>query len=264
MDDRHVGAGIRAARVRRKWRQSDLAEAALVSRTTVSRIERGFFDAISLDTVRAVAAALELGMELRLRSRDGDIDRLTSGRHAALGESVIGWIRSSDGWVARAEVSFSVYGERGIVDLVAWHAATRSLIVLELKTEIVDVGETIGTFDRKIRLAAQVVDPLGWRPARVGAALVVASSSTNRRRVATHLATFRSALPDGVVALRGWLRDPAAAAPDALRALLFFSDDHRRNVRSGFASIRRVHRPRARRSEHETGRHLPRRPPAPA
>ena len=256
MDDRRIGAGIRAARVRRAWRQLDLATAARVSQTTVSRIERAALARLSLATVRSVAAAVELGVELRLRSRDGDIDRLVNGRHAALAEAVIAWARTFDGWVARPEVSFSVFGERGVIDLVLWHETLRALLVVELKTEIVDVGEVVATFDRKIRLASAAVAPLGWRPLRVAAALIVASSSTNRRRVAAHHATFRSAYPDGVVALRSWLRSPwpderpverPGAGPGGrpgLRALTFFSDNHHRNARSSFASVRRVRRPR--------------------
>lgn len=34
------------------------------------------------------------------------------------------------------EVSFSIYGQRGVIDILAWHAATRSLLVIELKTEM--------------------------------------------------------------------------------------------------------------------------------
>jgi hypothetical protein len=212
-----------------------------------------------LATIQAVAGALELSIDLRLRSRDGDIDRLVNSRHAALAEAVIAWIVPFGGWAVRAEVSFSIFGERGIIDLVAWHEATRALLVIELKTGIVDVGETIGTFDRKIRLAARVAADLGWRPVQIGAALIVAGSATNRRGVAAHRGTFRSAYPDGIVALRSWLRAPAVASrsvlpsalPPALRALAFFSDNHHRNVRSGFASVRRV-RPAARRPpEHE-------------
>ena len=208
-------------------------------------------DGLAVGTVRSVAAALGLGVEIRLRSRDGDVDRLVAGRHAALAEAVISWIRGFGGWTFRPELSFSVYGERGAIDIVLWHEGARALIVVELKTEIVDVGETLATFDRKIRLAATAVAPLGWRPARIGAALIVASSATNRRRVAAHLATFRSVLPHGIVPLRTWLRAPADAAPPVLRALTVFSDNRHRNARSAFASVRRVRRRAAMAPEHE-------------
>ena len=207
-------------------------------------------EALPLGTLRSIVRALELGVELRLRSRDGNVDQLVNSRHAALAEAVLGWLVGMGGWTVRPEVSFNIFGERGVIDLVAWHAASQVLVVIELKTEIVDVGEVAATFDRKIRLARQAVAGLGWQPARIGAALVVADSATNRRRVLAHRATFRSALPDGMLSLRRWLKRPAVAAPQALRALAFFSNIHSRDRRSGFASIRRVRRARTGAGEH--------------
>ena len=40
----------------------------------------------------------------------------------------------------------------------------RALLVIELKTAIVDVGELLGTFDRKVRNAGEVARRLGWDP----------------------------------------------------------------------------------------------------
>ena len=75
-------------------------------------------------------------------------------------------------WVTAPEVTFAIYGERGAIDILAWHAPTRSLLVIELKTEIVDVQETVGTLDRKRRLAAKVAAERGWAPASISAWLL--------------------------------------------------------------------------------------------
>ncbi len=64
MDDLRFGAAIRAARILRGWRQTDLTRTAGVSDVTVSRIERGHLDAITIRIVRRVAAALEVRIEL--------------------------------------------------------------------------------------------------------------------------------------------------------------------------------------------------------
>jgi hypothetical protein len=199
---------------------------------------------LPLRTVRDAARVLGIGIELLPRSRDAALDRLVNARHSALGEAVIAWIESFDGWVTRPEVSFSIYGERGVVDLLAWHAATRVLLLIELKTDVVDVGELLATFGRKARLGPQVAATLGFRPDRIGAVVIVAGSMANRRRVAAHRSTFQAALPDRVVAVRGWLRWPTIAAPAALRALMYFSNSHHGHVGDGFASRRRVTRPR--------------------
>jgi transcriptional regulator with XRE-family HTH domain len=240
VNDLLFGAAIRAARLRRGWSQADLAGAIRVSRGTVSRIERGRLDELSFGTLRRVARALDVSLELLPKSRSGDLDRVRSARHSALAEAVIGWIGGLPGWTVVPEVSFSIYADRGVVDLVAWHAATRSLLVIELKTAIVDVGELLGTLHRKVRLAAKIVADLGWVPASISAALIVGDSMTNRRRVTEHAATFRSALPDDGRRLKAWLADPAGVA----RALRFVSDARPRSVRSGFSTPRRIGRPR--------------------
>ncbi|HEX5590642.1 MAG TPA: helix-turn-helix transcriptional regulator [Candidatus Limnocylindrales bacterium] len=244
MDDQQFGTRIRAARLRRGWRQLDLARAAGVSDATVSRLERGHVGSMSLDVLRRVAAALEIRAELLPRSRAGDLDRLVNARHAALAESVLARFAGLGTWVARPEVSFSVYGERGIVDVLCWHPASRALLVIELKTEIVDVGELLGTLDRKRRLAAAIARPLGWRPVSVSAWLIVGEGRTNRRRLEAHRATFRAALPADGRAVRGWLDRPDGE----LLALSTWPNRHGGTVRSGFAAVRRVRRPGARSS----------------
>src|SRR5438093_8838413 len=93
--------------------------------------------------------------------------------------------------------------------MLGWHAATRALLVVELKTEIVDVNELLGTLDRKRRLARSVVGELGWEPSSVSTWLIVTSDRTNRRRIAAHRTMLRNALPDDGRTAHGWLRMPA-------------------------------------------------------
>jgi hypothetical protein len=193
--------------------------------------------------LRKVAQALEIRVELLPRSRAADLDRIVNARHAALAEAVIAWFERLGGWSVRPEVSFSIYGERGIVDLLAWHEGRAALLVIELKTEIVDVGELLGTFDRKRRLAREIVRDLEWRPATVSTALIVGDGMTNRRRIQGHRGTFSAALPDSGRILRSWLRDPLGE----VHAVVFVSDHHQGNVRTGFTTVRRV-RPRLDRS----------------
>ncbi|MEA2609866.1 MAG: Helix-turn-helix domain [Chloroflexota bacterium] len=238
VDSLRFGATIRVARIRRGWRQSDLAAAAGVSRGTVSRIERGAIHEISFGTLVAVAGALDVRLELLTRSRGADLDRLLNQKHAALAEAVIARLRAIGGWVVRPEVSFSEWGERGIVDLLAWHERSASVLVIELKTDIIDVGELLGTLDRKRRLGIRVAASLGWPATSVATCLIVGESMSNRRRVEARARTFRAALPDDGRRARAWLRDPAGD----LRALLFVSNARPGSVRSSFATVRRVSR----------------------
>jgi len=176
---------LRMVRIRRGLRQRDVARKAGVSDATVSRIERGHVRTMTIGALDAVAAAVEVRLDHRARWRGGDLEMLMSRAHSALAEVVITRLNGIGGWEVKPELSFAIYGERGVVDLLAWHEATRALVVIELKTEIVDVGELLGTLDRKRRLGAQIAATVGWiRPASVSMALLIADGRTNQRRVA--------------------------------------------------------------------------------
>ena len=212
VDDGRFGAAIRAVRQRRGWRQSDLGARAGVSGSTISRLERGHPGSFSLDTLRAVARALDIRVDLVPRWRAGDLDRLLNAGHSRLHDLVARWFADElPAWVLAPEVSFSVYGERGVIDIVAWHPGRRALLVIELKTDVVDVNEMLGTLDRKRRLAREAVRDRGWEPETVSVWLIVAGGRTNRARIAAHRSVLRAALPAGVRAMRSWLAHPVGA-----------------------------------------------------
>lgn len=209
MDDQQVGTAIRTVRIRRRKRQADVAAAVGASASTMSRIERGHLDEVKLGTLRRVCAHLEIRLEIRLWSKGGDLDRMLSARHAQLVESIIAKLRrDSPDWEVLPEVSFSIWGERGVIDILAWHPGRRALLVIEVKTEIVDVGEMLGTFDRKRRLARDIALEHGWDPLTVSAWLVVAEGRTNERRIAEHRTTLRAAYPADGRRVHAWLADP--------------------------------------------------------
>ena len=162
-----------------------------------------------LDDVRRVARALDVRIDVYARWRAGDLDRLLNARHSELHELVARWFAAElPEWVLAPEVSFVIYGERGVIDILAWHEKTGSLLVIELKTAIADVNELLGTMDRKKRLAAQVAHERGWNARTVSTWLIVADTRTNRRRLDAHMAVIRNAFPDGLWAMRRWLRRP--------------------------------------------------------
>jgi transcriptional regulator with XRE-family HTH domain len=217
MEDQRTGAALRLLRIKRNWRQSDLAKVAGVSAATISRLERGHFAQLSLATMRAVGAALDMRLDVVPRWRGGDLDRLLNARHSAMHEAVAQMFAELPGWAVAAEVSFAVYAERGIVDVLGWHAATRTLLVVELKTELVDVQEVLGTLDRKRRLAPVIGRERGWAPAQVAVWLLLAESTTNRDSVRGHRAVLRGAYPAGGLEMRRWLQAPSGQ----IRALSF-------------------------------------------
>lgn len=212
MDDVRIGSTIRTARIRKGWRQEDLAAHAHVSRATISRMERGHFGSLPLDLLRGVCVALEISLDLVPRWRGGDLDRMLSLRHSQLHESVArALVADFREWLLVPEASFSIYGERGVIDLLLWHPGRRALLVIELKTDLVDVNELLGTMDKKRRLAWQVAKERGWAPATVSAWIVVAGSRTNERRITEHRTMLRAGYPADGRTMRRWLSDPVGA-----------------------------------------------------
>ena len=111
----------------------------------VARIERGAFASIPLGKIRHLAETLGARFDTIVRWQGADLGRLLDARHAAMHETMAKLLGGLDGWVFEPEVSFSIYGERGIIDILAWHPGRRMLLVIELKTEVVEVSGLLGT-----------------------------------------------------------------------------------------------------------------------
>jgi hypothetical protein len=212
MQDVAFGAAVRLARLRRGWRQQDLADRAKTSRSAVSRIERGLLEDVPWPWPRRVCAPLEIRVELQPRGRGGDLDRMINERHSALHESVARSLANAfPDWVMAHEVSFNVFGERGVVDMILWHPARRPLLIIELKTELVELGLLLATVDRRRRLAADIVMDCGSETQAVSSWVIVARSRTTERRIAEHRTMLRSAVPDTQRRIDAWLGDPIGA-----------------------------------------------------
>jgi transcriptional regulator with XRE-family HTH domain len=241
MDDQRVGRTVRALRRRLGWRQADVAAASGVSQDAVSRVELGRVAGLSLRSVRRIASALDADAVITFRWRGGDLDRLLDEGHAALLGAVTG-ILARHGWVVQPEVTYSIFGERGSVDILAWHAPTRTLLVVEVKTELTSIEETLRRHDVKARLAPQIAaNRFGWRPRAVGRLLVLPALSTPRRRVGRHAAVLDRAYPARGAQVRAWMRAPVSY----LNGILFVPLTRQARARDGGVSRKRVRRPRA-------------------
>jgi transcriptional regulator with XRE-family HTH domain len=94
-----VGRSIRAIRIRLGWRQSDLSKRAGVSRSFVSKVERGLIRHSDLDRLERVCAELGAELDVRIRWRGEGLDRLLDEAHAALVDRVVTVLKAT-GWVA--------------------------------------------------------------------------------------------------------------------------------------------------------------------
>lgn len=250
MDERRVGRALRVLRRSRRLRQGDVAEAAGLSRATVSSIESGRWRAMPVRTLCAVFDAVEADVEVVVRYRGGELDRLMDAAHAATTAALATQLREA-GWQVEVEVSFNHYGDRGSIDLLAYHPATRTLLVVEVKTEIASAEEMLRRLDVKARVAPLLApERFGERPARVVRLLAVTASSANRTRVARLEPLLAAAFPLRGRALAGWLRAPGAVPGGRPGGLLFVRNVKGGGVTQGDRRVRRSGAPRPGSPEH--------------
>ena len=238
------GRGFRALRLRKHLRQDDLSTQAGVSRGVIARIETGHAASVTVETLEKVAQPLGARVICRLTWQGEGLDRLLDADHAAIVEQVVRFVTAS-GWLVATEVSFNVWGERGSIDVLAFHLARRALLVVEVKSVVPDVQATLVSLDRKERLAREIARERGWDAIGVAKLLVIRDTRTSRRRVDQHGATFGNAFPDRIARLRAWLRDPDPRRP--IRGLWFLSNESQAVV---------THRVRAPRPGRERGNEL--------
>ena len=209
MDDAKIGATVRAVRIRRRLTQAEVAELASVRPSAVSLLERGLFKDLPLATMRSIATALGMWYEITAKWRGIDLDRLVNGAHDALQGAVLRWFVRLPGWIAVPEVSFSIYGERGAIDVLAWHEATRTLLIVELKTFLVDPAELVRTMNTRVRLGRQLGAGQGWPPRTVARWVIFTDTRTNRRHIAAHRDVLAPLTTTDGRRMRTWLRSPA-------------------------------------------------------
>ena len=218
MDFAGHGRFLRMLRIRRGWRQEDVATRCGLSTSVIGRHEGGLVQSVA--ALERHADAFGLRIRLSLTGRGGELDRLRDEEHAAIVEVMAAWLRSL-GFAVEAEASFNEWGERGRFDLLAFDGASETLLLVEAKTEFTDLQDLFGSLDMKQRLASRIAERRGWNVRRCVVVLAVAASPFNRRIVRSHRALFaaytvrrisRSALHAGGRVLM-WIDAGRAARP---------------------------------------------------
>ena len=151
MDHVRLGSILRRLRVRAGLRQIDVARRSGVSQPLVSSIECGHVGGVSVSTLERIFAVVGGSLEADVRWRGPALDRLLDERHAALVDRSVGGLTQL-GWQAGVEVTYSVFGERGSIDVLGGHADYRAMVIEEIKTDIVRMDDTIRKVDEKVRL----------------------------------------------------------------------------------------------------------------
>jgi transcriptional regulator with XRE-family HTH domain len=88
---------IRALRIRRRWRQVDLATRAGFSQALIARVERGGADRLTVAHLEAIAKEVGARLVVWLDWNGEAGDRLLDADHAAIVERVVAILRRRAG-----------------------------------------------------------------------------------------------------------------------------------------------------------------------
>ena len=115
MNTARIGRIVRTLRRRLDWRQRDLALRADVSQQTISVIETGRLRDVSFATLERVLSFLEAELDVVVRWRGGELDRLLDDAHAGVSGAAVTYLEER-GWAVRVETTYA-----------AGYALTRSM-----------------------------------------------------------------------------------------------------------------------------------------
>ena len=161
----------------------------------VSRIENARRTDLTFATADALVGSMGARLTIAVDAPYlGDRRNQRDPAHARLSAYVSMRLRAA-GWEVRTEVEIGGDRSRGWIDLLGWDPRNHVLIVIELKTEIHNLGQierSLGWYERESRAFAIRER---WRPRQVVGCLLLLSTDANDVRVATNSTAIASGFP---------------------------------------------------------------------
>ena len=207
--------------------REELARRVGLTARYIAKIERGEANP-TLGVVERIADAL--GLELDLAAHPPIFPAGGRGRdaaHARCSAYIDRRLRNL-GWETAREVEIVHGRSHGWIDLLAFDRRTGTLLVIEIKTRLDDMGALERQLGWYERMAWQPARALGWRPRRCFSLVLALASNEVDGVVRTHRDLVRIAFPfraadliadpaSGIAGARGFaLIDPASRRRDWL------------------------------------------------
>jgi transcriptional regulator with XRE-family HTH domain len=214
-----LALGNVVARTRRDlgWSQGRLAVRAGVSRSMIARVESATVN-VSLDVAAGVCDALGVQVDLTFRTPFIAERPQRDPAHARC-SSYVQHRLEAVGWTVAREVEVVHGRSHGWIDLLAFEPRLRSLLIVEVKTELDDLGRIERTLSWYERDGWGAARRLLWRPARMATWLLVLATDVNDERIRANrdllARAFEARAVEGLAALTS-----AATPPHRLLALI--------------------------------------------
>ena len=221
---RQALAGIcRARRLDLDVTQRELAASLGISRSHYAAIESAQGNP-TIDLVDRIGQALGLHLDL-IASPDVTVlrARVRDAVHARCSGYVTRRLTAA-GWLVLREVEIADGRLRGWIDIVAYDPRNRTLLVIELKTVIDDIGRLerqVGWYERNV---ASVV-PAAWTPSRRCRWVLVLATAEVDQAMAHHRDVLATAFPARATEMRATL---AGAEPRSGSGLALIDPRSRR------------------------------------
>jgi transcriptional regulator with XRE-family HTH domain len=191
---RTIGNAIREIRLGAGVTQAELARRAHCSQSFVSRAERGLVPGLTIDQASRVFQVLDGRLEVAIIGPLLIGERQRDPAHTRCTAAVAQRLRRA-GWLTALEVQVDGGTAHGWIDVLAFDPRKALALVIEVKTELHDLGDiqrTIGWYEREAWAAARRI---GWRPRVVRSCVVFLYTQMVDRRIGENSEAVRAAFP---------------------------------------------------------------------
>jgi transcriptional regulator with XRE-family HTH domain len=190
-----VGGAVLSLRQALGWTQFELGHKAGISQAMVSAIENARVGDLTFSRAEALLAVMGARLVVSVDAPFlRDRQRQREPAHARCSAHVTARLRRS-GWQVATEVEVGSDRSRGWIDVLAWHPQGGLLLVIEIKTEIHDLGaieRSLGWYEREAWVASRRI---GWRPRRSMGCLLLLATDLNDVRVGANREPFAVGFP---------------------------------------------------------------------
>lgn len=205
-----IGTIVLDGRLRRGMSKSELAERSGVSRQMVAAVEADTANP-TLDIVAALLDGLRLDIEVVAR---GPVNigptRQRDPAHARC-SAYLQRRFDAAGWLTAREVRIEDGRYVGWIDLLAFHEASGTLLIIEIKTRIDDLGAIERSIDWYQRAAVGAARRLGWTPTRAAPWLVALATDEVDEGIRANRSALALSFPVRAAEMSAMMTDPAGS-----------------------------------------------------